>query len=353
MSSFPRISVLLPVYNGERFLHEAIDSILQQTFPDFELLILNDGSTDSTEEIIRSYSDSRIRYLKNEQNLRLIATLNKGIEHAKGTYIARMDADDVAMPKRLEKQYSFMEMNPQVGLCGTFLQNIGRAQNVVQFSTSDEEIRYRLLFSTYLRHPTVMMRQSVIKQHHLRYNESYLHVEDYKLWRDFAEVSQLAIIPEVLLQYRVHESNISTVYQQQQAEVVTRIRSEVLQALGISPMLYADILPEYNAFLSLLRHEGNPFLKGTAPQEFATFKKLYQLVLQIFDANRSKCMVSPVLLEHRFGEALWQWSTRNTHWGVKLGALLHGRTLFRYYNPGIFPIFKFIVKCSIRKSYSP
>ena len=115
----PKITVLMPVYNGEKYLRESVDSILNQTFTDFELLIINDGSTDSSMEILNSYSDSRIRIVTNEVNLRLIKTLNKGIDLATGEYIARMDCDDIADPKRLEIQLQYMEKHPDVAVCGT------------------------------------------------------------------------------------------------------------------------------------------------------------------------------------------------------------------------------------------
>ena len=115
----PLISVILPAYNAERFLEEAIDSILAQTYKNFELIVLNDGSTDRTEEIILSYNDPRIRYIKNESNLKLIKTLNKGIALARGKYIARMDADDISLPTRFEKEIEFMEIHPDIGVCSS------------------------------------------------------------------------------------------------------------------------------------------------------------------------------------------------------------------------------------------
>ena len=120
------VTVLMPVYNGEMYLREAIDSILHQTFTDFEFLIINDGSTDNSETIILSYDDSRIRYEKNDSNLKLIATLNKGIELAKGKYIVRMDADDISIPDRIEKQVAFLEKNPDVGICGSWFTAFGQ-----------------------------------------------------------------------------------------------------------------------------------------------------------------------------------------------------------------------------------
>ena len=112
------ISIILPAYNAEKYLKEAIDSILAQTYTNFELIVINDGSTDKTEEIILSYQDSRIRYIKNEKNLKLIRTLNKGIGLAKGKYIARMDADDISLPHRLKEEVEFMEAHPNIGEIG-------------------------------------------------------------------------------------------------------------------------------------------------------------------------------------------------------------------------------------------
>ena len=116
MNNLPLITVLMPVYNGEKYLQQAIESILKQTFTDFEFLIINDGSTDNSENIILSYDDSRIRYIKNEENLRLIRTLNKGIELAKGKYIARMDCDDISLPYRFEKQLKEFQNNPHLDM---------------------------------------------------------------------------------------------------------------------------------------------------------------------------------------------------------------------------------------------
>jgi glycosyltransferase involved in cell wall biosynthesis len=121
----PLVTVLMPVYNGEEFLHEAIESILKQTYLNFELLIINDGSTDSSENIILSYPDTRIRYIKNESNIKLIATLNNGFALAQGKYIVRMDADDYSVKERLQKQVAFMEANPEVTLAGSWFETIG------------------------------------------------------------------------------------------------------------------------------------------------------------------------------------------------------------------------------------
>ena len=161
--AFPLVTVLMPVYNAAPYLREAIDSILNQTYSDFEFLIINDGSTDETESIINSYNDPRIVYLKNETNIKLISTLNKGIELAKGKYIVRMDGDDISLPTRIELQVQFMENNESVGLGGTFIRSFGGAiEGKVGYSTTHEEIKFKLLFDTHFPHPTAIIRKQIL-----------------------------------------------------------------------------------------------------------------------------------------------------------------------------------------------
>lgn len=200
------ISVVLPAYNAELYLKEAIDSVLAQTFTDFELIIINDGSKDSTEKIILSYNDERIVYVKNEQNLGLIGTLNKGISLAKGKYIARMDADDLCFPERFEKQIKFLEGNPDYVICGTsayrFENTIdeGRAFNV---PLDNESIRIRLFFNSCFIHPSVMFRTKVVKDNHLIFNEDFKYAEDYYFWIDLLKFGKGFNFKEKLLYYRV------------------------------------------------------------------------------------------------------------------------------------------------------
>ena len=127
----PTISIVMPVYNCENYLHEAIKSILEQTYTDFEFIIINDGSEDNSEDIILSYADPRIIYIKNDKNMKIVKTLNKGISLSRGKYIARMDADDICYRDRLEKQLSFMEKHKDIDLCGSYAQNFGTREDVM------------------------------------------------------------------------------------------------------------------------------------------------------------------------------------------------------------------------------
>jgi glycosyltransferase involved in cell wall biosynthesis len=205
----PTISVIMPVYNAEKYLREAIDSILAQTFSDFEFLIFNDGSTDSSGEIIKSYKDDRIILAYNGANQGYVAHLNEGIRIARGKYIARMDADDIALPERLAKQVSFMENNPNCVLCGSLIETFGEEKGIVELPTEGWEIQLKMLYITPFAHPAVMIRTSTLKEHNLYYNASVMPAEDYDLWTRLLDYGKVHNINEPLLKYRVHNNNIS------------------------------------------------------------------------------------------------------------------------------------------------
>lgn len=346
----PLVTVLLPAFNADKYLSPAIESILSQTFSDFEFLIINDGSSDHTEEIILSYKDSRIKYVKNKKNLGLITTLNKGLELAKGKYIARMDADDIAMPKRLEKQFNFMEKHNEVGLCGSFLKNIGDQDNNVKFETEDAHIRFRLLFSTYLRHPTAMLRQSVLLKHNIIYRSTYKHVEDHKMWIEVSRYSKLAILPEVLLQYRVHEYSISKSKNREQAVIESLIRKEQLLSLGIS-VTNTEEMELYNSFLHLVRFEWNPYLKFTLPENFQQYVCLSKLLNKIVIQNRLHLLVSPLILEKKFGKAFFKLSLHTTAWGLASLWLFLKHPLSKSVSFTNIQLLKLFIKSLLKKKY--
>lgn len=219
----PLVSVVMPVYNASSFIEESISSILQQTFSDFEFIIINDGSTDNSRNIISSYTDSRIRIIDNEQNLGVIRSLNKGIELARGKYIARMDADDIALSNRFEKQVAFLESNPDYGLVGGYMQ-LHPSGTVVRVPTSDEELKATMLFHNPFVHPAVMIRKSILIRHQLTYDESLFAAEDEGLWFRIAQYCKIANLPEVLVKYRVHDQQVSTVRKTQQQNTSRQIK---------------------------------------------------------------------------------------------------------------------------------
>jgi glycosyltransferase involved in cell wall biosynthesis len=229
------VTVLMPVYNAELFLREAIDSILNQTFTDFEFVIINDGSTDASEEIIKSYNDPRIAYDKNESNLKLIATLNKGLAIAKGKYIARMDADDISMPTRLQLQFELMEKNGDIGLCGTWFDNFKGTEitGSARYSPDHETICFKHLYQIHLSHGTCMFRSSVLKNHSLYFNSDFLHAEDYELWSRISMFTKLANVQQVLYKVRQHENEVSHKYAHIQEANSYRVKTRLFNTMGI------------------------------------------------------------------------------------------------------------------------
>ncbi len=209
-NSLPRVSVIMPVYNGEQHLREAIESILSQTFTDFELLILFDHSADHSLDIIRSFEDQRIRLVVNENKKGLAYILNKGLELSTGEYIARMDCDDISFPRRLEKQVRFMDENPDVGVCGTWIELFMGVNYIKKYPLTHEAIRCNLLFECSLAHPSVMIRKESFLKHDLFYDVKYV-VEDYELWTRCSNVIRLANLPEVLVKYRWHFDQVSKI----------------------------------------------------------------------------------------------------------------------------------------------
>ncbi len=215
-SENPKVTVLMPVYNGERHLREAIESILTQAFTDFEFLIINDGSTDHSAEIVESYTDPRIRLMHNEQNSGLIATLNNGIDLAQGKYIARMDCDDISLSQRLSRQVKFLDENPDCAVVAVKIVLINADGREIgdwkgdRNATTEDEIRRRLPIISCIAHPGVMIRKPIIAKY--RYDPSQHYAEDYDLWlRIASDGYQIAKIDEVLLKYRVHSAQITSI----------------------------------------------------------------------------------------------------------------------------------------------
>jgi glycosyltransferase involved in cell wall biosynthesis len=205
------VTVLMSVYNGEKFLEEAIESILNQTFSDFEFLIINDGSTDNSVKIIESFEDSRIRLINNEKNLKLIASLNKGVSLAKGKYIARMDCDDISMPDRLEKEVKYLESNQEYGLVGTWYTVIdgeGVEKYNRSYPSNNELIKLFLSLNCPLAHGSIMGKTELFKQNAYGSKEHYA-VEDYELWVRMAKTTKIHNIPEYLFKYRIYGESFS------------------------------------------------------------------------------------------------------------------------------------------------
>ena len=227
----PRISVLMPAYNSEQYVAEAIESILNQTFADFEFIIINDGSKDNTAKIIQEYAkkDARIKFVNHTKNKGLIGVLNEGLDLARGEYIARMDSDDISLSMRFEKQVAYMDAHPECGVLGTWFQTFGNATNTVRHP---ERIRLlNILADQHVGHPTVMMRKSVLDKYGFRYDPNYKHAEDFELLSRMVMVTEIHNLPEILLRYRWAGTNISVIHSATQQNVTQRVKQNILNKL--------------------------------------------------------------------------------------------------------------------------
>ena len=243
----PFVTVLMPVYNGEKYLAQAIESVLKQTHTHFEFIVINDGSRDRSADIIGSFKDPRIIVVSNPANIGLTASLNLGLQLAKGKYLARMDSDDVSLAERFEKQVNFLEDNPAVAVCGSWIKVFGEGDNrVVKFPTDSDYIRCNLLFRNPIAHPTVMLNLYLLRSAKFFYDNSFETSQDYNLWAKVVESYRVANIPEVLLLLRYHQDQIRTLKIDKQKQFTKKIMRSQLIKIGIIPTkkeldLHSDI----------------------------------------------------------------------------------------------------------------
>jgi glycosyltransferase involved in cell wall biosynthesis len=234
----PLVTVLMAVHNGARFVDSAIGSILRQHFTDFELLIVDDGSTDDTPARIRAFGDSRIRCVRNDTNLGLTRSLNVGLSVARGALIARQDADDISHPGRLSTQVAFLQRQPDVAVLGTQARTINARKRLVRVapwpkSTSNRAIRWQLIFDSPFIHSSVMFRKSVVSALG-GYNESFTTSQDFELWSRVAAAGhEMRNLPDELLDFRVHEASVSAGYGLEHvAKLRAVLRDNLIAQLG-------------------------------------------------------------------------------------------------------------------------
>lgn len=236
--SSPKVTVLMPVYNGETYLPEAIGSILNQTFADFEFLIIDDGSTDSSWNILNNFNDARIRLVKNNQNIGIAKTLNKGLQLAKGNYVARMDADDRCFPERLQRQKAFLDENLNFAMVGSWVEvidEIGRKIKKINFPIVSYLLRWRLLYTNTFVHSAVMYRKNAVLGIG-GYFDKYEHAEDYDLWSRLSTHFEVANIPAVLVSWRFCKESISVKNAKKQKETTEQIaKRNIAYVMGKDP----------------------------------------------------------------------------------------------------------------------
>lgn len=304
----PEVTVLLPVYNGERYLRDTMDSILGQIYTDFELLIVDDGSTDGSADIIRSYGDPRIRVLINPARLKLSGALNRGIDEAQGTYIARMDADDIALPERLGRQLEYLRVHRDVGICGTAIEVFGQVKRRNDiFPPATEEIRSYALFDCPFSHPTVMFRKDIFDHHLLRYDGSYYPTEDYELWSRAAELFPSVNLGEVLLRYRIHDQSMTGADWDEMDRQAARVIEPLLKNMGIQ-------FTEEELYF----HRNIGRGRSVSLNHIADLERAEKWLLKLIDTNREReCYAEKAL----FGvvETVWfRLSMNSSHLGFVL-----------------------------------
>ncbi len=271
----------MSVYNGEKFLKEAIESILNQSLSDFEFLIIDDGCTDRSVEIIKSINDQRIRLVHNKKNIGLTKSLNKGLKIAKGKYIARMDADDISLPLRLKKQVNLLEERKEIGLAGSWFSVIN-SDFEARTLESPEEIKIELLFRNSIGHPTVMFRKELVEKYDLYYNENFRTSQDHELWYRMAEYTDLSNIPEVLVLYRSHDGQVS-----KRSNFIQNQNSERIRHLKINDFLGREVGSSF--ILALNAVLANRMISAT------DFGKVVNLLNDLYNKNQLSKKYSSLL----------------------------------------------------------
>ncbi len=225
------ISIILPVYNSEKYLQEAIESILNQSHKNFELLIMEDGSTDDSIKILNSIEDERVKIYLSENNLGQANQLNKGISISKGDFIAIMHADDIMYKDKLQKQLNFLAENKKIDICGCNVQLIGEKSEIWKYPISNSACKDILLKSVPFAHPTILARKEIFTDQYEPYKQEMVPVEDYDLWVRLANKYEYANINEVLLSYRIHSEQISQVNKSKEVQLIYKIRLNLVEQL--------------------------------------------------------------------------------------------------------------------------
>lgn len=313
-----KLAVLLPTYNAALYIKVSIDSILNQTFNDFDLYIYDDCSTDNTTEVVFSYTNSRVFYRKNTENLGIAKTLNRGLDELLPHYefIARMDADDWAYPQRFEKQLDFLNTNKEIILCGTqgyWLKDINQNPTAGwEYPTDSEYIKYHLLFAATFGHSSVVFRSQAIANDNLRYDERITTCEDWELWVRISKIGKMANLPDFLMKYRILENSNhrSSEKIDKHLEERSKIISNYWSYFDI-PFLEQEIYQLYFGKIGVSRMEFNSKIQKLTD----AFNKIYDKTehhLSIKDSKNFRYLLARKILNYwkrsqisRYNPLLW------------------------------------------------
>lgn len=262
MVNSPLVSVIIPVYNGAAYIAEALESILNQTYENIEIIIIDDGSTDNSLDIVKGFRSDKIKIIVNECNIGLAATRNRGLKAAEGEYIALMDGDDVSFPNRLSAQVNLLEKHPDVGLVSshfiTFEEDLQTGkQSVKKVPLDSDYIAARLPFQSVICCPSAMMRTAVLNDHNLLFNETLKVSEDWDLWYRMSQVANVSNVDEILLYYRKHGNNLSKKREEMYRHKIMLIQKSFLDnGFDIKDLFDVDYrfkgLSEFKMFMSIV-----------------------------------------------------------------------------------------------------
>ncbi len=316
----PLVSVILSTYNDAPFLPESVESVLNQSFRDFELIIVDDGSTDKTAEVLATFQHSRIRLLHNERNLGLAASLNRGIAVASGKYIARQDADTISVPNRLQLQVDYLENHPSLIIVGSNVMatdEAGDVRGLWVLPPRDIDIKWTLLFRTPLIHPTVVMRAAALdKAGFYSEDAEFCYVEDYELWSRLCPLGVCANLSDALMDFKCRKGSVCgrhAVPQQRQIEMVSRrAMAAVIGADNWTP----DFWPIVQKFLYSTASEQGDFDASEATLAISALERLYFRFSRIYnfpsgELRRHKRQVLTLWGRHCLGLGLKRNGTRD------------------------------------------
>lgn len=279
------LSVIMSVFNEENYIEESVDSILNQTYCNFELIIVDDCSTDETVNKIRQYTDERIRLICNDKNCGLTCNLNKALDVSKGKYIIRMDGDDISIKTRFEEQVNYMEQHLEVVLSGTWIKYIGDNNDIVRYKTRSDELKASLLFNSVIPHPTFIMRKDVLDENNIRYNENLPYAQDYDFIYQISRCGELANIPKILLKYRIHDKQITGEKLVEQIQCADITRRKILSDLGVD--LSENEFAYWSCFCLENKHEISALEQNT----------IERIINEILEKNYRKKVFSQNIVE--------------------------------------------------------
>lgn len=340
----PLVSVLMPCYNAEDHLEAAMRSILDQTYRNLEVIAINDCSKDRTSEILHQMAteDSRITVVDNEENLRLIKTLNKGIKLCNGEYIARMDSDDIALPQRIEKEVIFLEENKDHDIVSSlflaFPTDNPSKKDLHLNPLLHRELKAYMLFKSGICHPAAMIRKRIFTELEFEFEMEYLHVEDYALWSKAIHKTKIANIGEPLLLYRVHANQVSSLNEQLQIDNKKKVFKIHCQQLG---------LPTDDDFLNIYASvaEAVPHVKS---EEY--LRKCENFMLQLLDINKQQDFCDSIYLTNLLA-IHWLRLCANSQLGFKAINILKSSSIYsknRYSTKDIVILY---IKCLFKIEY--